>query len=261
MPAQGSRIIGGRTPTRPQRDVAKVEGRKPVASAPANRTLRATPGTRRDVPRALRAKINVWPPESKAAAYSTIDEYGVPQESTPTHLVWYKNGPWKRTIVWRDGHEHEFPSLHRDVLEQVVDFEPPLDKFDEIGRFNGSLTLSRTRGELACRCDAEATNFLMANLANDVATEVRTLEEARAYVAEKILSRRSGEPDDYLVGLRFAVDVGDVGDPDEDVVGSTSSEAEEMGRDAQVGARGRTTARPRRRARAGGKRPRTPSSF
>jgi len=243
-----------------------VEGRKPVAGGPSNRTARGTPGTRRDIPRGLRTTLTAWPRASRDAAHAILAAYGLPSETTPSHIVWYKNGPWKRTIVWRDGHEHEFPQIHVDVLEQVIDFEPPTDKFDEIARFNGSLTLSRTRGELSCRCDREEINFLMANLANDIATEVRTNEDARAYVAEKILARRSNEPDDYLVGLRFAVDVGDVGDPDDDVVGSTTDDAEDMNRDARAAARRRTregrparptTKRVRRRPVSGARRPST----
>lgn len=239
MPSERPRTIGGRTGTRPQADVAKVEGRKPVAGAPSSRTIRHAPAGRRGVPRALRTILEAWPEASRRVALDFFGRFGAPDEHTSSHLVWYKVGPWKRTIVWREGADHEFPQPHRDVLEQVVDFEPPTDMYDEIARFNGSLTLLRTRGELASRCENEAMNFLLCNLANDIVHEVRTLEEARAYVAEKILSPRPGEPDDYLVGLQFAVDVGDVGDPDEDAVGSTSGEAAEMAQDTAAGARRR----------------------
>lgn len=234
-----ARTIGGQTPTRPQQDVSKVEGRKPVAGAPSNRVARHSPAGTRGVPRQLRTILEAWPEASRLATLDFLSRYGPPDEHTSSHVVWYKVGPWKRTIVWRDGAAHEFPRPHRDVVEQVVDFEPPIDKFDEIARFNGSLTLSRTRGELSSRCEDERMNFLLCNLANDIAHEVRTLDEARTYVAERVLSPRRNEPEDFLVGLQFAVDVGDVGDPDEDAVGSTTGEEEDIRHDEEATAQRR----------------------
>jgi hypothetical protein len=181
-------------------------------------------------------------------AQGVIDEHGPPDEVCPTHLVWYKNGPWKRTIAWRDGADHEFPMPHKDLLEQVVSYEPPTGRFDDLARFNGSVTVTRTRGEMAVRCDNERTNFLVLNLANDVATEVRTYQEARQYMVEKTMAHKRGEPDAYLDGIAFATDVGDVGDADDDMVGTSAVETEEMAQDVRIGEPMRTR---RNRARPG----------
>ena len=46
--------------------------------------------------------ITGWPDDAKEIAQNIIRKYGEPDEATPSMLVWYNNGPWKRTIVYRD---------------------------------------------------------------------------------------------------------------------------------------------------------------
>ena len=46
--------------------------------------------------------IEEWPAYSKMAAENTIKFYGPPNEATPSCLIWNNNGPWKRTIAFRD---------------------------------------------------------------------------------------------------------------------------------------------------------------
>ncbi len=43
-----------------------------------------------------------------------VDKYGEPDEVTSSHLVWHNNGPWKKTIVYRDEIEHRFPKPHTE---------------------------------------------------------------------------------------------------------------------------------------------------
>ena len=58
---------------------------------------------------------------SQKSANQMIDKYGPPNEAIASRLIWYNNGPWKRTIVYRDEVLHNFPQLHSDVLEQFID--------------------------------------------------------------------------------------------------------------------------------------------
>ncbi|MCA1625858.1 MAG: hypothetical protein LC778_19080 [Acidobacteria bacterium] len=39
-----------------------------------------------------------WSAMSKAAAEEIVGKYGPPNEAIPSRLIWYNNGPWKRTI-------------------------------------------------------------------------------------------------------------------------------------------------------------------
>ncbi len=46
--------------------------------------------------------IASWPAKPQEVAKKTIAKYGQPNEVTATMLIWHNNGPWKRTIVYRD---------------------------------------------------------------------------------------------------------------------------------------------------------------
>ncbi|MGH8284417.1 MAG: hypothetical protein ACRETT_01460 [Steroidobacteraceae bacterium] len=38
---------------------------------------------------------------------------------------------------------------HKDVLEQVIDYKVPPDKFDDLARYDGSVIAERTKGTFA----------------------------------------------------------------------------------------------------------------
>src|SRR5688500_16294522 len=40
-----------------------------------------------------------WPAPSRKALTETMNKYGPPNELTPTHAVWWNNGPWKYTKI------------------------------------------------------------------------------------------------------------------------------------------------------------------
>ncbi|UOQ92690.1 hypothetical protein MUO14_20070 [Halobacillus shinanisalinarum] len=67
----------------------------------------------------VQAIVNDWNAMSKKSAHLTIEQYGPPNEATESRLIWYNNGPWKRTIVYRDEIPHDFPQPHTDVIENL----------------------------------------------------------------------------------------------------------------------------------------------
>src|SRR5919106_1419851 len=86
---------------------------------------------------------------------------------------------------------------------------------DELIRYDGSIILERTKGEIAARCDKEEANFLAINLAHEIATGKRSVDEARRFYAESIQTMmKTGKPNEYLQGFRFTPPTGDQGDPD-----------------------------------------------
>jgi hypothetical protein len=147
--------------------------------------------------------IQKWPTESKKAAQTMIQKYGQPDEATASQLTWHDNGPWKRTIVYKEEIEHRFPAPHKDVLEQFVDYQVPADKFDELAMYDGSVIAERTKGELSARCDKEEANILALNLADEVVTGKRSVEDARMYYCEQIMLLKQGQSSPYLSKLRF----------------------------------------------------------
>jgi hypothetical protein len=74
---------------------------------------------------------------------------------------------------------------------------------------------SAPKGEIGARCDKEEANFLAVNLANDVATGKKSVEEARRFYAETMMAmmkeKKIGE---YLKGFQFQVPSTDQGDRD-----------------------------------------------
>lgn len=166
-------------------------------------------------PEAVRSMIADWPETSREVAHTMIARYGAPHEATSSMLVWHGNGPWKHTILSRDPVPHRFPMPHDDVLEQVIDYRVPPDRFDELAAYDGSVIVERTKGEMSARCDKEDMNYLALNLAHDVATGRRTVEEARRFYAETARAYMNGERPPYTQGLQFQVPRAGTADPDQ----------------------------------------------
>jgi hypothetical protein len=152
----------------------------------------------------VRQTIQSWPADAKKAAEMTLQKYGEPDEVTPERLVWNGNGPWKRTIITREETDHAFPMPHKDVMQQVIDYKVPPEKFDDLAQYDGSVIVERTKGEISARCDKEEANFLALNLANDVATGKKSVQEAREYYARAIKDLMAGKKDPYVQKLQFS---------------------------------------------------------
>lgn len=155
-----------------------------------------------------------WSAKPKEVANAMIKKYGNPNEATVNLLIWYNNGPWKRTILFKEEIPHDFPKHHTDLLQQFIDYKVPVDKFSDLAQYDGSVIVERTKGEISARCDKEEMNFLALNLANDVATGSKTIEEARMYYAKAAMAFMKGEKDPYTQGLKFTVAHGGTADPD-----------------------------------------------
>jgi hypothetical protein len=168
--------------------------------------------------------ISSWPETAQKAAKMTIQQYGQPTEITPTHLVWENNGPWKRTIVYKEEVAHDFPMPHKDVLEQFVDYRVPADKFDELAEYDGSVIAERTKGEISARCDKEPMNFLALNLANDIVNGKRSVDDARKSYADNVKRFMKGEKPGYTQKLQFNITRA-AADPDETTIQKSEVEA------------------------------------
>lgn len=162
--------------------------------------------------------IQDWPDTAKKAAQAMIEKYGAPAEATPSLLIWYQNGPWKRTIVYKEEIDHDFPMPHKDVLEQVINYEAPPDYFDDLAHYDGSVIIERTKGEISARCDKEGANFLALNLANDIVQGNKSVEEARQAYGEAMMQMMQGNPPETVQKLTFDVPKADVGDTDKAII-------------------------------------------
>lgn len=170
-------------------------------------------------PMAANAAVAAWPMVSQEAASAMIAKYGAPHEATASMLVWHNNGPWAKTVVYRDPVEHRFPVAHQDVLEQWIAHRATPGKFDELAMYDGSVIVERTKGVMSARCDKEAMNFLALNLAHDIITSRKNVAEARAAYAREAMAFMQGRGGPMTQALQFTVAPGNTGDPDAPVAG------------------------------------------
>lgn len=159
--------------------------------------------------------IDTWPEEPKASAQRLMKEYGPPDEYSESRLIWYdtKDG-WKRTELSREEVPHDFPAKHTDFLEQFIDYHVPVEMFSPLAEFDGSLIVDRTKGEMSARCAGTSMNFVAVNLAHDIVTGKRTVEQAREEYTKLYTAYQRGEHPPYTKAFEFDVPQGGTGDPD-----------------------------------------------
>lgn len=133
-----------------------------------------------------------------------IKKYGAPNEATLSRLIWFNNGPWKQTVVYRDPVPHYFPTPHSDFLEQTIDYKVPIHLIDDLPLFDGSVYIDRTKGEISAKCHKEEMNYLTLNLVHDIVTGRRDVNDARLFyakTAENFSKHNITSP--YMEGLLF----------------------------------------------------------
>jgi hypothetical protein len=165
----------------------------------------------------LATTLSAWPQASRLAAEAMIERYGQPTEITASMLAWRDQAPFHRTVVFRDALAHSFPIDHEDVLLQEVTLKVPLDKVDDLVRFDGSLLIDRTKGTVAARCDHERHNMLALNLAHDIIEGKRDVESARRFFADTIAKQMAGRSSPYTEKLLFSPSAS-AADPDRNLI-------------------------------------------
>lgn len=159
--------------------------------------------------------IAEWPKEPQASARRLIEEYGRPDEYSESQLIWYdtKDG-WKRTVLSREEVPHDFPAPHTDFLEQFIAYKVPVRMFTPLAEYDGSVIVERTKGEISARCGGTSMNFVAINLAHDVITGKRNVQEARDEYTKLYLAYKRGEHPPYTQGFAFDLPSGDTKDRD-----------------------------------------------
>jgi hypothetical protein len=162
--------------------------------------------------------LKAWPNVAKTAALTMIQKYGPPDEACSGRLVWHNNGPWRRTVVYAEEVEHNFPTPHHDVLEQYIPYRVPVGKFDQLAAFDGSVLVDRTKGEISARCEGEGGNLLALNLANDIVHGRKDVATARKEYGEAMKAKQRGNPPEIMQRLMFEVGKCETGEPDVTII-------------------------------------------
>jgi hypothetical protein len=204
-------------------DIPTGERVRDVGTAMASRAVQAVTGDQeRDRSGArerlsesdVAALVEGWPKAPRNIVEQMLKQYGAPNEGTRYRLIWYYNGPWKRTEVTRDEIAHNFPAPHTDYITNWIDYPVPVDLATELTRYDGSCLIDRTAGEAGARCDSEAANFITLNFMHEIATGKRDVEEAREAYASQMAAYLVGRPAPYAERLLFSPPSGGTTDPD-----------------------------------------------
>ncbi|WP_411843874.1 hypothetical protein [Salinicoccus sp. HZC-1] len=195
-----------------------------AAAMAANRKLHMTKdggdkgSTGTEDERKVEAIIKEWAKTSKMSAETIIGFYGPPNEATPSRLLWFYNGQWKRTVVYRDQVPHDFPEPHVDMLEQIIDYQVPEEKMGDLAQIEGSLIIDRTKGEVGVHCDNEGANILSINMMHEVVEGKRTPQEAREFISKELVEYLMGRPAPYAENFQFELPEGEQWFTDETTV-------------------------------------------
>jgi hypothetical protein len=166
----------------------------------------------------VEALLEEWPSGPAKTARQMLKQYGPPNEGSPVRLIWYRNGPWKRTEVTCDEITHNFPAAHTDFITNWIDYHVPVERFTDIARYDGSCLLDRTAGEAGARCDSEAANFVTLNLMHEIVIGHRSVDEAREKYAEQMSAYMLGRPAPYAERLLFEPPTDGTTDLDEGMI-------------------------------------------
>jgi hypothetical protein len=121
-----------------------------------------------------------------------ISKYGDPHEKTSDSLIWRNVAPFKKIIVHREVYSHRFPLLHQNSLQHVVDYKAPAGKVDDVWKYNGSIVLDRTKGEMSSFADSEAMNVLALNMAHKVMSGSMSADAARITYGKETMNFLNG---------------------------------------------------------------------
>ncbi len=147
--------------------------------------------------------IIMWPTYSYQLARAMIAKYGQPNESRENMLTWLDNGPWKKTVVYRDAPSGRTYKRNKGRLEQTVAYRVPPEKLDQLARFDKSVEAEPAESRLTARADSESANFLTLNLADDVISGRRSTEDAAIMRTKLSRMEGAGKSSSYLDGLMF----------------------------------------------------------
>lgn len=93
-------------------------------------------------------------------------------------------------------------------------YQVPLEKISELAKFDGSLIVERTKGEVISRCDMEAANFLALNMMHEIVTGNMTAEQARDFLTETAAAYSLSRSAPHAERFMFDLPQGETNEPD-----------------------------------------------
>ena len=151
------------------------------------------------------SSIQQWPVRSRMIVRAMTVKYGMPNRMNQIEVIWYNNGPWRRTVVHRNSWSGFLGAPDNNDLEQTIGCRVPDDKVTAIKRFRKRIEIDKNYGELSSRAETESMNFLALNLAGEIAAGKWSAKGARDFYSKTEEFSKSGKTSPYLEGFVFPI--------------------------------------------------------
>lgn len=205
---QAERVTPTPTPSQPTRQPAG----DPARAQPGRDAARPS-GTTVDQ-QTLDKATQGWDQKHLEQVRKMSEKYGMPSDAGPNLVMWKDAGPFAHITISREAVMHNFPMPHPDFLKHTIRYRIPADKVSDLIASDGSLQVDRTGGLLSAKCDTEAHTVLGLNLAHDILTGEKTVQEAREAHAQIAMAEKQGRSHPYLEKLQFEPQSEEARDPD-----------------------------------------------
>jgi len=137
-----------------------------------------------------------WPEASRLMAKAMIERHGRPDRRDEDALTWLGLYDGRRTVVHRG-------SGGGGSVEQVVTYKVPEKKIGDLQSFDSRIVVDRSDAELSVRSDSVRTDFLVLNLAHEIASGFRSVESARRVFEKEMRLEGTGKSSRYRDSLLF----------------------------------------------------------
>lgn len=137
-----------------------------------------------------------WPERSRLTAQAMIEKHGQPNRRGMNSLTWFGLYRGRRTIVHRS-------SSGEGMVEQVVLYRVPDRKVAVLAFFDKRIKVDPIAAEMSARTESVRTNFLLLNLAHEIASGFRTVGEAQEFRDKEMRLAETGKSSRYRDGLIF----------------------------------------------------------
>jgi hypothetical protein len=175
-----------------------------VAASPS--PARAAPVVKADAALTPDSVVRSWPLFSRAAARAMLAKYGKPSQYDRHALVWFNNGNWRRTVVYRVPVRFPGRARGRDVIQQTIAYLVPVSKAAALKKFSPRLEVNAAAGEVTFTSDSEAKNLLAVNLTDEIVVGKRSVVDAQKFFSRTTRLASSGKSSSFMESLRFDVD-------------------------------------------------------
>lgn len=137
-----------------------------------------------------------WPEISRLTAQAMIEKHGQPNRRGMNSLTWFGLYGGRRTVVHRS-------NSGLSMVEQVVLYRVPAKKIAVLELFDKRITVDPNASEMTARSESLRTDFLLLNLAHEIASGYKTAGKAREFRDKEMRLAEAGKSSRYRDGLIF----------------------------------------------------------